>query len=224
MAEKSSIEGLLAATEGLKRLHDEMSVLRRDRQQIIIYEGDEVSKFYYLQSGYVKVYNITEDGDERTLMIRGPGDIFPMLKDPTQPIYSARYFHSALTDVEIGVIDQAELLKETEASREAAWALLRYVSEFSASLTERLSQIENKTAEGKLEYLLPYLKDVCGQPIGKGGDYRLDLKLTHQDLASLLGIARETVSREMQKLVKQGQISYLDGYIVVCAKSLAAKS
>lgn len=51
MAEKSSIEGLLAATEGLKRLHDEMSVLRRDRQQIIIYEGDEVSKFYYLQSG-----------------------------------------------------------------------------------------------------------------------------------------------------------------------------
>lgn len=220
MATQSTIAGLLAATDGLRQLHNSMQLVRRDRQQIVIYEGDEVNKFYYLQSGYVKVYNINEDGEERTLMLCRPGDIFPLLKDPATPNYSSPYFYATMTDAVIGLIPQTDLLREAEASREAAWALLRYVSDFSASLTDRLSQIENKSAEDKLEHLLPYLKNVCGRPIGKSGDYRLELKLTHQDLASLLGIARETVSREMQKLNRQGKIGTLDGYLVIKAKAL----
>lgn len=220
MATQSNNAGLLAATEGLRQLHSSMQLIRRDRQQIVIYEGDEVNKFYYVQSGYVKVYNINNDGEERTLILRRPGDIFPLLKDPAAPNYVSPYFYATMTDAVLGVIPQKDLMQEAEASREGAWALLRYVSDFSASLTDRLSQIENKSAEDKLEHLLPYLKNVCGRPIGKSGDYRLELKLTHQDLASLLGIARETVSREMQKLSRQGKIKSLDGHLIVCAKAL----
>lgn len=205
---------LLKSTAGFRKLYQNMPITRREKSQIIIYEGDEVKQFYYLRSGYVKVYNINTDGEERVLMLRGPGDIFPLLKDPASPKYVSPYFYDTITDAEIGTIKQADFLAEAASSRESAWALLRYISEFSGLLTQRLEQIENKTAEGKLENLLPYLIRICGKSDGNGGS-RLNLRLTHQDLASMLGIARETVSREMKVLTKKGIISSRGGYISI---------
>lgn len=204
---------LFDSSTELAKLYRSMSVVRRDKAQIIIYEGDEVNQFYYLKSGYVKMYNINDDGEERTLLLLKPGDIFPLLKDPAVPKYISPYFYDTMSEAQVGVIKQEVFLKEVAVSRDTAWALLRYVSEFSDTLTKRLEQIENKTAEGKLETLLPYLVQICGKR--KGDAFRLELKLTHQDLANLLGIARETVSREIQTLVKRGLLTSQGGYFVI---------
>lgn len=204
---------LLSTTVGFKKLASTMSVARYEKSKIVIYEGDTVKNFYFIKSGYIKVYNINEDGEERTLLLRRPGDIFPLLKDPASPSYVSPYFFETMTEAEIGKIDQEAFLAEASTNRDSAWALLRYISEFSSLQTDRLRQIENKTAEGKLENLLPYLDEICGQSVANGR--RLGVKLTHQDLASLLGVARETVSREMQTLAKRGVIEANSGHIVI---------
>lgn len=203
-----------SSSSDLQKLFQAMPMLHRDKAQTIIYQGDEIKHFFYIKSGYVKVYNITDDGEERTLLIKKPGDLFPLLKDPDKPGYASPYFFGAMTAAEIGTIKQTDFLEAASKSREGAWGLLRYMSEFSSQLTDRLSQIENKTAEGKLENLLPYLKNVCGKQT-RDGSWRLELRLTHQGLASLLGMARETVSREIQGLVKRGTIKYQNGHIVI---------
>lgn len=216
MAETNFPKELFNSTSELKELFEKMPIIRRDKSQIVIYQGDEVKHFFYIKSGYVKAYNINDDGEERILILRKPGDIFPLLRDPAQPGYVSPYFYDTMTTAEIGMIKQTDFLEKVASSREAAWALLRYTSDFSSQLTERLAQIENKTAEGKLENLLPYLKNICGKPNGDGS-WRLELKLTHQDLASLLGIARETVSREIQTLAKRGVVKNNSGYIILPA-------
>jgi CRP/FNR family transcriptional regulator len=52
-----------------------------------------------------------------------------------------------------------------------------------------------------------------GRTTGEGT--LLDLRLTHQDIASIIGSTRETVSLEMNQLVRAGQIKQESGYIIV---------
>jgi CRP/FNR family transcriptional regulator, cyclic AMP receptor protein len=46
----------------------------------------------------------------------------------------------------------------------------------------------------------------------------LDVRLTHQDIASIIGSTRETVSLEMSQLVRAGQIKQEGGYITVLTR------
>jgi CRP/FNR family transcriptional regulator len=47
------------------------------------------------------------------------------------------------------------------------------------------------------------------------GGTLLDMRLTHQDIASIIGSTRETVSLEMNALVRAGTIKQEGGYITV---------
>jgi CRP/FNR family transcriptional regulator, cyclic AMP receptor protein len=183
-------------------------------KQIIIYAGDQVNHFFYLEKGYVKVYTITEDGEERILLILKPGDLFPLLRDPARPGQSSLYFHVAMVDVELSVIDQLELLKQLKNDHQAAWELLSYTSKFSSILTSRLAQLESKTAEEKLSNLLSYLISVCGKKI-QPHTYFLDLKLTHQDIANLIGVTRETASVTLKQLTSQNRIGHENGHLII---------
>lgn len=207
-------ERLFTSSSELEEVFRSITLVHYNKSQSIIYKGDEVKRLYYIKSGYVKVYNINDDGEERILILRSPGDIFPLLKDPDKPSYISDYFYDTMTTAEIGSFDQKTFLDITADNPDSAWQLLRYLSDFSTKLTSRLSQIENKTAEGKLEKLICYLAEVCGKK-QLNGDTKLDLKLTHQDLASLLGVARETVSREIPALFKKYSIKTDSGRIII---------
>ncbi|MBV9646746.1 MAG: Crp/Fnr family transcriptional regulator [Candidatus Eremiobacteraeota bacterium] len=52
-----------------------------------------------------------------------------------------------------------------------------------------------------------------GVPVGDG--IRIDVRLTHADIASLIGSTRETVSAEMAQLAREGRIRSQEGYVVM---------
>ena len=54
-----------------------------------------------------------------------------------------------------------------------------------------------------------------GQNGTKINAYLLDLKLTHQDLANLIGVARETISVAMKKLEKQNKVMHRNGFLLL---------
>ena len=43
----------------------------------------------------------------------------------------------------------------------------------------------------------------------------LEVPLTHQDIADSLGMARETVSREMERFKKEGLLEVKDQHIII---------
>lgn len=195
-------------------LSESWSARRYASKQILLHAGDEVNRFFYVRKGYVKVYTITEEGEERILLILKPDDLFPLLKDPEQDKQLSLYFYEAMTPVDLSVIDQKELIDKLKKDLENSWKLLRYISEFSSIITTRLAQLEKRGAEDKLTSLLTYLISVCGKPT-KLSAHLLDLKLTHQDIASLIGLTRETVSMEMKKLQKEGKVIYRRGFLLI---------
>jgi CRP/FNR family transcriptional regulator len=69
----------------------------------------------------------------------------------------------------------------------------------------------------RIEHLYRKLAAEHGVPV-KGG-LRIDVRLTHADVASLVGSTRETVSLEIAKLVEGGRLR-MDGRAVVVPKEM----
>jgi CRP/FNR family transcriptional regulator len=75
-------------------------------------------------------------------------------------------------------------------------------------------------AYAKISDRLVNLFDRLAGELGRATDDGtfLDVRLTHQDIASIIGSTRETVSLEMNHLVRAGQIKQEGGYITVLTR------
>src|SRR5665213_3288872 len=65
--------------ESVNELFPRASVRRYDKNQIICYNGDSPQHIFFVLKGYVRYYDIDEEGNEKILHINGPQNIFPML-------------------------------------------------------------------------------------------------------------------------------------------------
>src|SRR5579884_481664 len=82
-------------------------------KNMIIYQGDKIERLYYIISGYVRMYNITNKGNERTLAILGPGESIPLIQSET-----AQYFYDALTEVEAAYGSYEQIIDRFLADRD----------------------------------------------------------------------------------------------------------
>jgi CRP-like cAMP-binding protein len=97
--------------------------------------------------------------------------------------------------------------------------LNRYISMYIGS-TMHLHALEQLKAREKLLHILQYLVLRFGHEESKNC-YKIDLRLTHQDIANLVGLTRETVSTEISKLRKDKILTIKDlHYIVDTDKAL----
>ncbi|MCW1908439.1 MAG: Crp/Fnr family transcriptional regulator [Candidatus Saccharibacteria bacterium] len=173
----------------------------------MLYQGEVPRSAIILISGVVRVYSISEAGDEQVVIFHANGEFFP-----TSWIFEktvgALFFYEAFTDCEVALVPRAELLSFIYSDPETTRFVLNYfASNYTASLI-RVNALEQPKARDKLVYTLYYL---C-QRYSKNNDGRnfvtIPMSLTHQTLASLVGLTRETTAVEMSRLKKQKVISY----------------
>ena len=74
--------------------------------------------------------------------------------------------------------------------------------------------MKNKKAINKVELLLPYLIAKLGDPIGPH-KYKLHIRLSHQEVADLSGVTRETTTTLVKQLEKRGVIEQARGQWVI---------
>lgn len=176
--------------------------------ETLMHAGDELTHVFHMIEGYVKVYKILETGEERIVALQSAGDSFPLLSKP-QTGYELIYYYEAMSDVEVGVQSITEFIEKTK-NPETLQKVLHYLSKRSVELTSFVSALLNKDAQDQLQSLLSYLFYKAAKK-DKDGYIELDFKVTHQDLADLAGLARETVTNNMKKLKKSGVIKEEDG-------------
>jgi CRP/FNR family transcriptional regulator len=158
-------------------------------------------------SGVVRVYSISEAGDEQVVIFHDDGEFFPTswIFDKT---VGAIFFYEAFTDCEVALVPKTELINFIYANPETTKFVLNYfAANYTASLI-RVNALEQPKARDKLVYTLYYL---C-QRYSKNNDGRnivtIPMNLTHQTIASLVGLTRETTAVEMSRLKKQKVITY----------------
>ena len=185
--------------------------LRQYRKgDVIIFQGEAPRSVYVIESGIVKAYNLTLAGDEKPVAFYREGDFFPMAWMFDQ-IESATFFYEAFTkQVDLRAVDKDDILKYLRANSEALYlALSRQASE-ELSQSMHINALQQSRASDKIIYILHFLAISSGQ---RPNDQKLKLaiKLTHQDIANLTGLTRETTAVELNKLKKRGLINYGSG-------------
>lgn len=184
----------------------ELSLVRKfSAGATIFYQGEKPQSACILVRGLVRVFSISSHGDEQVVTYHVAGEFFPSAwifgksKDTL-------FFYEAVTDAEIAYTPRGELISFMLAEPARMHAMLDYFTTSYAASMIRINALEQPKARDKLIYTLYYLcQRYSKQQTGK---VKIPLVLTHQTLASLVGLTRETTAMEMSKLKKQHVIFY----------------
>ena len=182
------------------------AVLRRyPKNTIVVMEDDTQSQLFVIRSGKVRVFANDEEGKQVTLKHMGPGEYFGELSVLDRHPRSASI--ASLTDVELLTI-------AGETFRDVALAhpkLLMSVAEHLVStvrgLTESVKDMALLDVYGRVTRVL--------QRLSEEGTHSGEPKVTHQDIANMVGASREMVSRVMKELVRGDYIDLTGGRVQI---------
>ena len=176
------------------------------KDQVLLSGGDVSDTLLALSSGFVKVSTLDDMGNEHLLWIAGRYDIVP-----TERLFSKhtplQFFYTALSDGAAYQINKAAFLNYATTDLQLMTEIATSLSTHYDDLLTRISSVEQTNIRDKLIATLRYLAERFSADTTVDL-YQLGLKLTHKDLAEMIGSTRETTSLELQKLNKQGCISY----------------
>jgi CRP-like cAMP-binding protein len=180
---------------------------------------EESAPLNLIKSGYIKRYLITKDGSSSIQVIFGPGDLFPLT-----PVYKAtyemdiysgpeQYYYESMTDIEIFSIKQSDL-QAAISENPLIYKDLFYAAGLRLnSYIHRLESMSLRAANKKVAHQLVYLADIFGKPNESG--VSIQVPLTHQNLADMLNLARETVSHIITRLQEKGLIEPAKNIIIL---------
>lgn len=167
--------------------------------QILIHGGDDPQHIFYLIKGKVRQYDISYRGDEVVMNVYKSGAFFPMLWALTE--LPNRHFFSAENDVEVRIAPKGETLEFLKSNQDVTLDLLTRLYTGVDGLLGRMAHLMAGSARSRLLYELIIECKRFGE---QNDNTALTIAVSEGDLAARAGLSRETVSREMQKLIKQG--------------------
>jgi CRP/FNR family cyclic AMP-dependent transcriptional regulator len=179
------------------------------KREFIFYEGDACSTVYFISKGQIKVFKTNEDGREQIVNILANNDMFPHVG-----LYGGSYYPAtakAMEDCTLYYLYVDDFNRLLQKSPSISIKLLQILDGKIRNLQFRLSQVMSSDMSDKVIKTLYGLSKTSGSKTEKG--YEIKMELTHQDIADMLGTTRETVSRVMSQLKRDGKIIYDDHYI-----------
>ncbi|MFA5809333.1 MAG: Crp/Fnr family transcriptional regulator [Thermoleophilia bacterium] len=168
------------------------------KNTVVFHENDPASTFYLVKTGMVKIYKASADGREQVLTILGDGQIFgdvPAFDGGPYPASAA-----TMSDSEIYLIRREDLNEVVRRHPEIALKIIRVLGLRLRQTLELVRDLSFKQVPHRLAGLLFRLADDYGTETEKG--ILIDLPLSRQELADIVGTSRETVTRELKKMEK----------------------
>lgn len=200
--------------QAFERLEDFFSQFKKlsfKKGETILRAEENPKGVFYLKKGYAKLYSLSKNAQELIFIIYKPEDFFPSI----WPVIGTPviYYTEAMTDVEVFVAPRDEFLKFIKKDSEVLFEITsRILTRFGGVLNRMEYAIFGNAYNKVVSIIL-----ICAERFGTNfkGSILIQVPLTHQDIANLLGVARETVSIEMKKLQEKGFIVHKGKFLVV---------
>ena len=186
-------------------------------------EGQPAGGIYILISGRVKLFTAATDGKTFIIKFADPGTILGLAPTVSGLPYEA--WAQATEPTRTGFVERKGLVHAMQSHHEVAVEVAMQLGEsYCSAIAEMRVMGLARTASQKLAiFLLDWFEGY--RPFGAAASEQVTL--THKDIAQLLGISRETVTRLLLAFRKLGLIEWADGRLVLAARaaleSLAAK-
>lgn len=180
--------------------------------EILIRADDNPPGVFYLKSGYVKQYAISKKGDEIIINTFKPEAIFPMSWVINDTANS--YFYEATTDAQVWRAPKHDVLKFIKNKPDVLFDLLSRVHKGLDWLLMRMYYLMSGSAYDRLIIEL----FIHAKRFGKkslGDEAAIELKISERELASHIGMARETISREIKLLKDKKLIKFNKNILII---------
>lgn len=181
------------------------------KRETIFSEGDPPDWFYIVLEGKVKITKLSQDGKEIILEIISPTDFFGGLAVIKGFPYPANAI--AMEDTELLKISRSNLMRILDRFPGLMYCMALQLSDRMKESHETLKNIALERVEARIASLLLKLADKIGKETENG--LLIDMKLTKQDIAEMVGTTVETSIRTMSKFKKLGIVSDRDGRIMI---------
>jgi len=171
--------------------------------QTLFVQGNHPFGIYCVSSGNIKVSKIGSDGKESIVRIVSAGDILGHRSLFTDQFYSATA--TALEDTKVCFIDKKYIMKTISENPEVSLEIINKLSRDMGAAESRITSMHQKNVRERLAELFLLLKDTHGQKLDDGR-WKLDLKLTREEMATMIGTANETLIRFISEFKDAGLI------------------
>ncbi len=151
---------------------------------------------WQVSQGLVQISTIGQNGEEVWLGWAESSTFFGQCFSWLQS-----YQAIALCDVQLYWYSQVEINASPRLAQIVLPQLVRRIQQIEALL----AIAGQRRVEDRLQQLLMLMKREIGQPVA--GGTRLEVRITHQNLANAIGTTRVTVTRLLSKLKNEGKIS-----------------
>lgn len=185
----------------LRSLLKEARLKQYEQGQLIFYAGDELAEALILTSGIVKVYDIDTKGQEKVLQIVKAPAILPLDCLLAAP-HSVAWQYAALTDVEVAAFSPDELHAHIAKTPDLSLYVVHWLASQSHELLVRIDGMNKTEAKDKIIAVLKFFSVYYSKP-AKRGWKQIEFPVTHQLLADIAGLARESVSIQIGNLQKE---------------------
>jgi CRP-like cAMP-binding protein len=177
------------------------------RGALIFGPYDSEEKIFVIREGEVEIYQLSQEGKKVIIDILVPGNIFGNSSFSAEPLAETHDFAMARSRVILCVFRKSDFMDVLARTPELAMGLIEEISSKLNEAAERIRDLAVSNATTRLiNELVRFAKRAGEETEDK---VIMGVKLTHEELAELTGITRETVTRMLKKL-RQDEILDFD--------------
>ncbi len=195
----------------LRQLTADMKRRRFTAGQTVFYQGDAGHAVYIIESGRVRIYVHGDEGQEVSVVIYGPGDLFGEMSLIDRQPRSATAV--TMEETVLLLMSADDFYRHLRQSHQLALNLMLTLSTRLRDTTETMGALATLDVNRRLIKRLLDLAERHGTITEEG--IRIRGRLTQQALASLISTSRESANRALRALVRQGLIDVRHGRITI---------
>jgi CRP-like cAMP-binding protein len=170
------------------------------KKQVIFYEESLPNGVYYIKEGLVKKYKTGQDGKEKIFYISKTGDLLGY-----HALLSSEYYvesAAVMEDSVISFIPKDVFMSVLEKSPSLSGLLLKNISHEFGVMINNLTVIAQMSVRERLALNLLLLKEKF-RDLNLSGERKDGIKISRDDLASLVGTAKENLVRLLHELKEE---------------------
>jgi len=205
--------------EHLCNLSDNKNLISHKKGQMLFYEGTKPLGVFCVSNGIVKVFKTASNGKEQIIRLAQKGDFLGY----TSLLGEDSYSNSAMIveDAKICFIPKETFLNILAEDNNFHKRLTKSVCQSLGIMENQLTDATQKTIRERLAFTLIKLSDSYG--VDGGDNRKIDLVLTREEIAGLVGTATETVIRLLSEFKKDELIKFEGKKIIVLDKKGLAR-
>ncbi len=192
----------LLSDKEIEQINNKLTVKKFKKDEVILQEEDTNEYMYIILSGKVKVIQTKESGKEIIIALHQSGDFFgevSLIDGRTAPAMVL-----STEDSVIALISKKDFFSLLYSQTKVLDILLQILCTRLRESWDRIQILSFNNASDRVKMLLILLSNEYGNRTKEG--IKLNIKLTHQEIADMAGIARETVTRIIDKWIKDGDL------------------